>query len=144
VSVHPDFAKIAKEMRKSSALWYNAIIEIFDPNIRDLEWDVITNTYSNNPESVIWQGRARVQPIRRPLLGRTSFMETDIREVRFQVEYEEDMPDFKPGMRVRVLESSVEPGVMDFTYIVKSAINSSYGWNRTIECDTDLSGTSDG
>jgi hypothetical protein len=142
VSVYPDFVKIAKEMRRASSFWYNAKIEIFDPRTRDLEWDVMTNTYSNSPETLLWKGSARVQPFRRPILGRTSFSQSDIKEVRFQLEYSEEMPDFRPGMRVRVVESDVEHTLLDFVYIIKTAVNSSYGWNRTIECEADLSVTS--
>jgi hypothetical protein len=133
-----DFQAIAKEMRETVAHWYNAEIEIFDPNLRQLQWDVRTNEYTGSPEQLLWDGKARVQPIRRPLGGETSFSSSTIREIRIQIPHSEDLPNFEPGMRVRVTESAVDKNLEEFVCVIRSAINSSYGWNRTIECDVDL------
>lgn len=133
-----DFQAIANEMRETVAHWYNAEIQIVDPNTRDLEWNPTTNTYSNNPESVLWSGSARVQPIRTPLDVNMEFMRSGKREIRIQIPYASNLPDFQPGMRVRVTSSPVEHILEGFVYVIRSAINSSYGWNRTIECEVDL------
>ena len=144
MSVLPNFAKIADQMRRTSAQWYNAEVEIVDPNTADLEWDVVTNTYSNNPETILWHGSARVQPIRRPLASDMTVAQSSRREIRIQIPYCDGMPDFTPGMRVRVTQSDVDKALKNFTYVIRSAINSSYGWNRTIECDIDLDGVNNG
>jgi hypothetical protein len=135
-----DFAKIAIDMRETVARWYNATIEIVDPNLGNQEWDPITNEYSGNSESVLWSGKARVQPLRqsRGSTPNLNVMQGGIESIRVQVPYDANLPLIRKGLRIKVLDGGEDEVLTSVQFIVRSAVNSSYGWNRTIECDVDI------
>jgi hypothetical protein len=135
-----DFAKIAIDMRETVARWYNATIEIVDPNLGNQEWDPITNEYSGNSESVLWSGKARVQPLRqsRGSTPNLNVMQGGIESIRVQVPYDANLPLIRKGLQIKVLDGGEDEVLTSVQFIVRSAVNSSYGWNRTIECDVDI------
>jgi hypothetical protein len=135
-----DFAKIAQEMRVTVARWYNATVEIINPNIRDLddEWDPMTNSYMDDTEIILWSGSARIQPIRSSTEPDLGITQASVRAVRIQVPYDVNLVFLQKGMRVRVTNGGEDAVLQDLEFIISSAINSSYGWNRTIECEVDL------
>ena len=133
-----DFAKIALEMRSIVARWYNAEIEIVDTNLREQTWNEFTNSYGSSTETVIWSGKARVQPIRTERLPDIDVMQGAVRSVRVQVPYDANLDLIRKGMQVRITSGGEDAVLDDLILVVRSAINSSYGWNRTIECDADV------
>lgn len=133
-----DFAKIAIEMRATVATWYNAEIEVIDPNIREQTWDEFTNTYGNDTAAVVYSGSARIQPISSARMPDLDIMQGGVRSVRIQVPYDANLSLIKKGMQVRIVTGGEDAVLDDLILTVRSAINSSYGWNRTIECDADV------
>jgi len=138
-----DFASIAMEMRAAVARWYNAQIEIIDTNIREQGWDEFTNDYISNSETVIWSGSARVQPIKTERLPDMDIMQGAVRGVRIQVPYDANLSLIREGMQIRITDGGEDVVLENLILTVRSAINSSYGWNRTIECDADVKSTAD-
>jgi len=47
----------------------------------------------------------------------------------------------RKGLRVRVTAGGVDPDLVDLDFVVVNAINSSYAWLRTIECEADMKNT---
>jgi hypothetical protein len=141
-----DFAAIAVEMRGAVARWYNAEVEIIDPNTRDLddEWNPVTNTYTSPTDTVLWSGSARVQPLRTASMPDLGVTQGAIEAIRVQVPYDASLGFVQKGMRVRVTNGGEDAVLEDLEFIVRSAVNSSYGWNRTIECDTDVKSVANG
>lgn len=141
-----DFAKIALEMRDIVARWYNAEIEIVDPNVGDMNdyWDPATNTYSQATETVIWTGSARVQPVRNARTPDLGITQGAVESVRVQVPYDASLGLIRKGMRINITDPGEDVVLADLQLVVRSAINSSYGWNRTIECDVDVRSVADG
>jgi len=133
-----DFAKIALEMRTIVARWYNATVEIVDPNIREQAWDLATNAYSTSSESIVYSGSARVQPLRASSEPDITFTQGSIRGVRIQVPYDASVGLMRKGFQVRVTSGGEDVLLESLKFVVVSAVNSSYGWNRTIECDVDV------
>lgn len=135
-----DFAKIALEMREIVARWYNAEVQIIEPNTRELdaEWDPTTNTYVQAVDTVVWSGKARVQPIKAERMPDLGVMQGAIQSVRIQVPYDADLSLVKKGMRVKITNGGEDHVLEGLDLVVRAAINSSYGWNRTIECDADV------
>lgn len=139
-----DFAKIAIEMRATVATWYNAEIEVIDPNIREQTWDETTNTFTNAPGTVLYTGSARIQPIstvKTPDLGIT---QGAIQGIRIQVPYDASLPLIRKGLQVEVINPGEDAVLSSLRFTVRSSINSSYGWNRTIECDVDVKSVANG
>lgn len=139
-----DFEKIAVEMRAITERWYNAEVQIVDPNLEDLDWNPVTNTYSGNPEIVLWSGKARIQPVREASTPDLGIMEGSIHSIRVQVPYDETLPLIRKGLQVRVTNGGEDAVLEELEFTVRSAINSSYGWNRTIECDVSVKSVADG
>lgn len=141
-----DFAKIAVEMRSIAARWYNAQIQIIDPNTRELDdyWDPATNTYSQATETVLWSGSARIQPVRNARTPDLGITQGAIESVRVQVPYDADLSLVQKGMRINITDPGEDAVLASLQLVVRSAINSSYGWNRTIECDVDVKSVADG
>lgn len=143
-SSHPiDFASIAIEMRSAVARWYNAEIEIIDPNIREQHWDEFTNEYIYDSEQIVWSGSARVQPISTARTPDLDIMQGAVQGVRIQVPYDANLSLVRKGMQVRITDGGEDVVLENLILTVRSAINSSYGWNRTIECDADVKSTAD-
>ena len=133
-----DFAAIALEMRSTVARWYNAEIEIIDPNLREQTWNMATNSYGASTESVVYSGKARVQPISSSQDPDITIGQAGIRAVRIQVPYDAALPLVRKGFQVRVTDGGEDAVLETIKFVVKSGINSSYGWNRTIECEADV------
>jgi hypothetical protein len=135
-----DFAKIALQMRETVARWYNAEIEIVDPDLGEQEWDPITNDYGTDSTVVLWSGRARIQPLKqsRGSTPNLNVMQGGIEAVRIQVPYDPSLPLIRKGLQIRVVDGAEDEVLSTVQFVVRSAINSSYGWNRTIECDADV------
>jgi len=139
-----DFAKIAIEMRDAATRWYNAEVEVFDPNLEQLNWDPETNTYSNNPEVIIWSGKARIQPIRNVSTPNLGFTQGAIQAIRAQVPYDATVALIRKGLQVRVTNGGENHVLESLEFTVQSAVNSSYGWNTTIECEVSVKSVADG
>lgn len=144
ISGNIDFAAIAQEMRQTVARWYNATVEIIDPNTGDQTWDVVTNTFSGNPAVTVYTGSARVQPIRTAATPDMEITQGAIQGIRVQVPYDETVGLIRKGFQVKVTNGGEDAVLQDLQFVVRSAINSSYGWNRTIECDVDVKSVADG
>jgi hypothetical protein len=133
-----DFAKIATEMRAISERWYNAEIEIVDPETNEQVWDVETNEYIGNIENILWSGKARIQQTRYAGEYIAGVGQVSTRPVRFQVPYDENLPLIRKGLQIRVTSGGEDVVLENLSFVVEGSINSSYGWNRTIECQVDL------
>lgn len=143
-SSYIDFAKIATEMRGIVARWYNADIKIIDPNVGDEVWDPETNTYTGNAAVEIYSGKARIQPIRNARTPDLGITQGAIESIRVQVPYDATIGLVRKGLQVQVVSGGEDATLADLQFVVRSGINSSYGWNRTIECDVDVKSVADG
>jgi hypothetical protein len=139
-----DFAKIATEMRSIVARWYNAQIKIIDPNIGDEVWDPATNTYTGTAAVEIYSGPARIQPIKNATMPDLGITQGAIESIRVQVPYDATIGLVRKGLQVQVVSGGEDATLQDLQFVVRSGINSSYGWNRTIECDADVKSVADG
>lgn len=132
-----DFAKISAEMGEVANQWMNGSIEIIDPNLENLVWDEWTNT-STGSVIVLWSGNARIQPVSQstdPDGGKSTLAN---RKVRFQVPLDETRDFVRAGLSVRVTDGGQFPDLQNLQFNVSSAINSSYAWLLTIECEADV------
>jgi hypothetical protein len=133
-----NFSHISSEMRKTLLNWMNATIQIIDPNTGDANWDPFTNTETNGQPTVLWQGQARIQTLTRSNMVEVGYSETGIRGIRIQVPIGDDLGFVRKGLQVVVIDGGSDVELEKLQFVVTSAINSSYAWNRTIECDVDV------
>jgi hypothetical protein len=138
-----NFAAISTEMRSTMSYWFNATIQIVDPNVGDVEWDVVTNTQTSGAPTVLWSGPARIQHLKPDRTPDVGFSQTDIRGVRIQLPLEVELGLLRKGLQVIVTDGGSDPVLEQLGFVIRSSINSSYAWGRTIECDVDLKSVSD-
>jgi hypothetical protein len=138
-----NFAGISDEMRKTMLPWFNATIQIVDPNVENIEWNVYTNTKTSGTKTVLWSGSARVQHLMRDSVVDAGFSQTDISGVRIQLPMDVGLGLIRKGLQVIVTDGGSDPVLEQLGFVIRSSINSSYAWNRTIECDVDLKSVSD-
>lgn len=138
---------VAHNAGSHKALAY-ASIEIFNPKSTDSTYDASTNTWSNAVE-VVWVGKARIQP--RSSTARLGSAGTvisaidpgasQIVEVNIGFKDNEllghvgEMPDIRPGFKMRVTDSPVDANLINFDFVVRSIINSSNPWHRQLLCE---------
>jgi hypothetical protein len=135
-----DFAKISQEMAWVTSRWMNGAINIVDPNTSGQTWNPSTNEYTGGSETILWSGSARIQP-----LGSGSNPEADyafssagVRRIRIQVNIDPARDFVRKGLRVRVTDGGEDVDLVKLDFVVINAINSSYAWLRTIECEADM------
>lgn len=138
-----NFSAISAEMRSTMLGWFNATIQIVDPNVEEVEWDVYTNTQTSGNKTVLWSGPARVQHLRNDSMPTVGFSQTDIRGIRIQLPYDVELGLIRKGLQVIVTDGGSDPILEQLGFVVTSSINSSYAWSRTIECEVDLKSVSD-
>lgn len=132
-----DFAAISAEMGGIAARWFNGTIQIVDPNLDNLTFDPWTNA-TTGTETLLWSGDARIQPIneaRDPDAGKSMLSS---RRVRFQVPLDETRDFVHAGLVVRVTDGGQFPDLEKLQFNISSAVNSSYAWLLTIECEADV------
>jgi hypothetical protein len=138
-----DFSKISAEMGATAQRWMNGAIEIVDPNLESLVFDPWTND-SSGTEVVLWSGSARIQQVasdtRDPDGGKSVLSN---RRVRFQVPLDETRAFVRAGLVVRVTDGGLFPDLENMEFSISSAINSSYAWLLTIECQADVKSETD-
>lgn len=121
-----------------------AYIQIFKPNNVDKVYNATNNTWSGNP-TILYKGWARIQP-NRPFTaaeGNNDFVPTSTKDVAmfFNIMrnditgFNHTIADIRPGHEVKVTASPADAQMLNFTYSVKSVINSSNTWSRGIVCE---------
>jgi hypothetical protein len=133
-----NFSHISSEMRKTLLTWMNATIQIIDPNTGDANWDPFTNTETGGQPTVIWQGQARIQQLKSNSISVAGYSEIGIRGIRIQVPMDVELGFVRKGLQVVVIDGGSDIELEQLQFVVTSAINSSYAWNRTIECEVDV------
>jgi hypothetical protein len=125
-----------------------ATIEIYNPDSTLSEYDPETNTWSGDT-TLLWVGKARIQPrsssarigeagniIRAIDPGASQIVEVHIGLRENQLAGSEGvMPDLRPGHRMMVTESPLDPQLENFIFVVRSVINSSNPWHRALLCE---------
>jgi hypothetical protein len=131
-----DVMAISAEMAPAVRQWESAYVVIIDPGANNI------NLRDKNNAAFKWHGMARVQPYRREVATATTTNPTTNQTVRFQIDFGVDgaIPDIKTNWQVVVLPESLsgipvpDPYLSVYQHVVRSAMNSSLAWIRTIEC----------
>jgi hypothetical protein len=122
--------------------WFNAYIEIINPDISGSTFDRATNTKTRTTQT-IWQGPARIQAMRWPNVATARQEAVAARTVVFHIPLSDDVfPDLiHEGWRVHVVDGGMSPEFEGGLFVVTAAINSSYAWDRRIETIQDMGAT---
>lgn len=144
-SVDPRWATHNRRIERSLEL---CTVEIYNPASADSSYDPDTNTWTDN-SVILWEGKARIQPRSASVrLGSTGNVYTaidpgasQIMEVHIGLKENQlagsdgDMPDLRPGHRMLVTDSPIDPQLLNFEFVLRSILNSSNPWHRVLLCE---------
>ena len=135
----------ASHHRNVSSSFQICDIDIYNENLGTRTYDPETNAW-DTASTVIWSGKARIQPTKisseRNIPGNPTF----VRQVTMQIDFGKNqvvdsdgvMADIRPGNYVIVTGSPLDPLLKNFVYIVRTVMGSSNPWQRTITCEVDM------
>jgi hypothetical protein len=126
------------------------VVEIYSADNSSQSYDAESNTWSSSAIEV-YTGRARIQPVNAVNESGDNFNPSFFKTVRVQISYNKneiegfspDMPDIRPGHKMRVSSAPYNETLSKFIYVVTDVLNSSNAWERTLLCkvDTELDPT---
>ena len=125
-------------MAATALPWMNGFIQIVDPNTEDSIWDPFTNEYINGGSTVLWSGPARIQHLANESMPNVGSVQTGIRGIRLQIPIDAAAGFIRKGLQIVVTDAGNDYELEQLQFVVTSAINSSYAWLRTIECEVDV------
>lgn len=114
-----------------------AEIEIVVPG-QDTGWDETTNTPITTPDTVLYTGKARVQPIRSANQKAVPTNSTSVQTVLFSIPVEFQSLALKLFYQVRVLEAPLNPTLTAYKYVLSEVLDSSNPLEKTFYCTVDL------
>lgn len=133
-----DFSAIAFEMGGTIANWFNASVQIVDPNSSESTWDVYTNTEVTAEPTILWEGRARIQPLSNYATPVVGYVELSDRQVRVNLPLDIDAGFIRKGLQIHVIDPGNDYMFSNQVMNITGAINSSYAWARTVMCIVDV------
>lgn len=130
-----DIAGISAAMQPTVDEWFNAEIEIVDPDITGGTYNRATNSKTGRNPTVLWSGKARIQALRWPNVATARNEAVALRTVAFHIPLDSDLdPEMiREGFRVRVTDGGMAPYFEDGLFVITSSVNTSYAWDRRIE-----------
>lgn len=130
-----DMDAISAEMQPVTEEWFNAEIEIIDPDINGGSFNRITNTVTGRDPEVLWTGPARIQAMRWPNVANARYEATALRTVVFHLPLTADIDPtiVREGLRIKVTDGGLSQSFEGGLFVVTSSVNSSYAWDRRIE-----------
>lgn len=120
-------------------------VNIYNERLVSRVYNATANTWDTT-STVIWSGKARIQPSKiaseRNVPGNPTF----VRQVMMQIDFGKNqvsgsagvMADIRPGNYIIVSASPYDPTLTKFVYIVRSVMGSSNPWQRTLTCEVDM------
>ena len=81
-------------------------------------WDSATDSYPNRTETVFYNGKARVQPLRTAVRRTTPGNDTTVQPVLVSIPIGTNVIDFRRGMWGRVTEAPLNPALKDVEYVL--------------------------
>lgn len=109
----------------------SAIIRVFIPG-QGRVYDVDTDTWTNTPDTVLYTGPARVQPIRSAREARATGDSTTVQSIRFQVPVSSGLT-VRPDTQVRVTACTLSPALLTYQYVIRDTAESSNPFEITFE-----------
>nr|ADW08986.1 unknown [Clavibacter phage CN77] len=125
-------------MQPAVNIWQSGIVQIIDPKLAKGIFDPFLNQDSDGAPGVLWQGTARIQPMRAPLNVQTENRHTDLIGVRVQIPLSVDIGAIHKGLQVVVVDGGEDPELERFQYVVQGSMGSSMAWVRTLDTEVDI------
>lgn len=141
-SLDPRWSYHNRSVAKS---FMNSVVSIYHQGLAGTEYNAVTGEWTS-AASVIWSGKARIQPVSTAKDVAVMTNDSAIKKVRIQIDFAGNtvvgsngqMVDIRPGDYLLVTSSPTDPLLANFIYVVQDVLNSSSPWQRTLMCEVNL------
>lgn len=123
----------AEGLRTSVESGMIASVRLFEPGGEGV-WDPITNDWTEPRPVTLYEGKARVQPIRAAADKAVPGNATTVQSVLVSVPREATALDIRPGQQVRVTAAAMNPQLTEFLFVVHEVLDSSNPLEKTFYC----------
>ena len=111
---------------------------IYYQNLQGRSYNATTNTWDSTATS-IWSGNARIQPLSNSSERMVTTNDTFVRQVQVHINFAGNtIADIRPGYYMIINTSPLDANLTKFIYVVRSVMNSSNPWQRTLICEVDM------
>lgn len=125
-----------EELNRVTEAWMPAKIQVFFQELGDAVYNTDTGEFTYpTAEKIIYDGKARVQPIRMARNVSNNAADTIVQAVQFQVP--DITLDNAVNYRVRVLECALNETLTSFHYTITDIVDSSNPIERTFVASVD-------
>lgn len=118
-------------------------ILVTDPRGLDKVYDPDTDTWDYPTAPTVYEGKARVQPIRSDVQRVRPGDSTNVLAIRFSVPVASVGTDIRPGMLVEVTSAPLNPSLLEYVFYVSEGVDSTNPIEKTFHAVTDLEATWD-
>ena len=109
-----------------------ATVQLFDPELADSVFNYTTGTWEDNPLAVLYEGKARVQPIRSTSSINNGANDTTVQSVLVSIPITAGKTlNLRPEHRGKVLTAPLMPVLTTFFYVVQEVMDSANPIERT-------------
>jgi hypothetical protein len=112
-----------------------AEVQVFVPGTAEAMYDPELDLWDRT-DVALYQGKARVQPLRAAASRVEPGNETQVQNVLVSIPVDEDV-DIRPGQRMRVITSPLNLWLTKYQYVVSEIMDSSNPIERTFMCTVD-------
>lgn len=125
---NPEWVKAVKGAPESAMA---ATIVIYDPNISSDVYDAETDTWETNVRTVVYTGKARIQPLRSENTKDQPGNATSVQAVLISVPISAVDTEFRVGYQADVLTAPLNPSLLLNQFVLTGPVDSSNPIERT-------------
>lgn len=108
-----------------------ATVVIFDPHESSRVYDAETDEWIEF-QTVVYTGKARLQPIRNAGKWDSSGNDTSVQGVLVSIPIAESATNFRPGQQLNVLTAPLAPALLTYQFVLSDIVDSSNEIERTL------------
>lgn len=108
-----------------------ATVLITDPHSSTRVYDPETDTW-NDVSTIVYTGKARVQPLRSAVQKASPGNETTVQTVLVSLPISEKSTNYRPGLVLEVLTAPLGPALLGYQFVLNDVVDSSNEIERTL------------
>lgn len=109
----------------------DASVRLYWPST-EMVYDEETNDYTSGPDEVLYEGKARVQPLRTASRVESPGNDTTVQGVLVSIPIATRTVDFRAQMSGRVLSAPLNPSLVGYAYVLREIMDSSNPIEKTL------------
>lgn len=112
----------------------NAVVRVFDPQTYKAVYNLETNDYTLVDLKPLYDGIARIQPLRSAGQVADPGNPTTVQAVQLQIPISNKTLDLRTGLQMFVLVCDLNPTLLNYKYVLSETMDSSNPIEKTFLC----------